>query len=188
MSGRSTPLEQLQRDLAIMLDVVREVHGGHATRAELTLDQIPSGEGAGCRSATSFVATSGIETESPRRRARMSPRPTAAELVRIMTHWPSGDSNPSAMLCDVPVQRGQSIDSVYFCLIWTVQSSGISICRHLIHPFLPSEDSAQRLSETWERTLYSSHDTTNFCPTAIVDGAMALRRGGTRPSGSGGAE
>ena len=38
-------LEDLERDLAIVLEVLRQVHGGHATLAELALEEIAVGEG-----------------------------------------------------------------------------------------------------------------------------------------------
>jgi len=37
--------ENLDRDIAIVFDVVREIHGGHATGAEFTLDAVAAREG-----------------------------------------------------------------------------------------------------------------------------------------------
>ena len=45
--GGELGAQHLDRDLAIVLEVVREVHGGHAARAELALDAVPVGEGGG---------------------------------------------------------------------------------------------------------------------------------------------
>ncbi len=42
---RQIGLEHLDRDLAIVFEVAREVHGRHAARAELALDAIAVGEG-----------------------------------------------------------------------------------------------------------------------------------------------
>ena len=40
-------VQHLDRDIALMLDVVREIHGGHAAGAEFARDAIAVGEGAG---------------------------------------------------------------------------------------------------------------------------------------------
>ena len=42
-------LQHLERDLAVVLEVVREVDGRHAAGADLALDQVSGGEGAHSR-------------------------------------------------------------------------------------------------------------------------------------------
>ena len=38
-------VEDLERNLAVMLDIVCQVHGGHATPAQLALEQVPISQG-----------------------------------------------------------------------------------------------------------------------------------------------
>ena len=46
---RELGLEDLDRDLPVVLFVVREIHGGHAARAELALEAVAAGERGGLR-------------------------------------------------------------------------------------------------------------------------------------------
>ena len=43
--GGKLGLEDLERDLAVVLEVLGEVHRGHAALAELTLDAVAVGQG-----------------------------------------------------------------------------------------------------------------------------------------------
>ncbi len=38
-------MQHLDRDVSIVLEVVREVHGGHTARAEFTVETVAVGEG-----------------------------------------------------------------------------------------------------------------------------------------------
>jgi hypothetical protein len=40
-------MQHFDRDISIMFDVVREIHGGHATGAEFALDAVAVGDGGG---------------------------------------------------------------------------------------------------------------------------------------------
>ena len=44
--GRELGAEDLEGDLAVVLQVVGQVDGGHAAAAELALDRVPVGEGS----------------------------------------------------------------------------------------------------------------------------------------------
>ena len=44
---RELGLQHLERDVAVVLEVVRQVHGGHAAGAEFTLDGVATGESRG---------------------------------------------------------------------------------------------------------------------------------------------
>ena len=44
---REFGLQDLERDFPLVLQVLGEMHGGHAAGAELTLDAVPIGEGIG---------------------------------------------------------------------------------------------------------------------------------------------
>ena len=63
--GGELGLQDLERDLAVVLEVLGEVDGGHAALAELALDAVAVGEGGGeaveadrVTSAPSFRRTS----------------------------------------------------------------------------------------------------------------------------------
>ena len=47
ITAASSGLRTLMRDLAVVLEVLREVDGRHAARAELALDAVAVGEGGG---------------------------------------------------------------------------------------------------------------------------------------------
>src|SRR5487761_2103158 len=45
--GRELGAQDLQRDLAVVLEIVGEINGRHAARAELALEAVAGGEGRG---------------------------------------------------------------------------------------------------------------------------------------------
>ena len=70
--GRELGAQHLDGDLTVVLDVVGEIDGGHAARAELALDPVAVGEG-GCE------ARGGVSHRWPpvdQSRLRSGPRPS----------------------------------------------------------------------------------------------------------------
>jgi hypothetical protein len=60
-------VQHLDGDVAVVLQVVREIHGGHAARAELALDAIAVGE--------AFAQSRDVAAHLPRGRCNSPPTP-----------------------------------------------------------------------------------------------------------------
>ena len=87
-------LEHLDRDVAVVLEVVREVDRRHAARAELALDAVAVGEGGreaeeGLAHCFTFARSSVSQFST-----YTTPRLAVPDCSRIMRkRWPSGDTS-----------------------------------------------------------------------------------------------
>jgi hypothetical protein len=91
--------EHLDRDLAVVLQVVGEVHRGHATRAQLAVEAVAVGEGGGERGG--YVAHARrLKPARPRTRGGRSAAPA---LIMLKGVW--GEEAARAWAAIVTVRR-----------------------------------------------------------------------------------